>query len=132
MRGTILVVDDDARVRDTVRLVLCREGYDILTAPSGQAAIRLMTEQEQAEKVSAVLCDLDMPEGGGMSIISHFGARFPTIPIIVMSGTSDTDFLDGVIQPGVVDWLRKPVARETLVEKVRTACNLYALRQQQR
>lgn len=131
MQGTVLIVDDDAGVRDTVRLVLIREGYDVLLAPNGETAIQLMAHDDHAQKISAVLCDLDMPQGGGCSVISHFGTRFPAIPIIVMSGASDSAFLDGIVQPGVADWLRKPVTRETLVEKVRTACHLYALRQQQ-
>jgi DNA-binding NtrC family response regulator len=132
MPGTVLIVDDDAGVRDTVRLALTREGYGVLTAPDGEAAIRLMAMDDQARSVSVLLCDLEMPHGRGTEVIHHFSARFPAIPIIVMSGASDTAFLDGIVQPGVADWLRKPVTREALVEKIRTASNLYTLRQQQR
>ena len=132
MPGTVLIVDDDAGVRDTVRLVLTREGYGVLTAPDGEAAVQLMAQENHARTVSVLLCDLDMPHGGGAEVIRHFSAQLPDIPIIVMSGASDTEFLDGIVQPGVADWLRKPVTRDALVEKIRTASNLYALRQQQR
>jgi DNA-binding NtrC family response regulator len=132
MPGTILIVDDDAGIRDTARLVLAREGYGILTASDGKIAIELMATGDSAAKVCTLLCDLQMPNMGGKALIEHFRKHFPDIPIIVLSGVSDTVFLDGIVQQGVCDWLRKPIARQALVEKVRTAANLFALRQQHR
>jgi FixJ family two-component response regulator len=132
MHGTVLIVDDDAGIRDTVRLVLAREGYGILTAPDGDTAMQLMAMADNSAKVCALLCDLEMPHMGGKELIEHFRKQFPEIPIIVLSGASDTVFLDGIVQGGVCDWLRKPVSRETLLDKVRTASNLFALRQQHR
>jgi DNA-binding NtrC family response regulator len=131
MRGTVLVVDDDLGVRDATRLVLSREGYDVLMAPDGRTAIELMSSQENSYKVCTVLCDLEMPNVGGKELIAHFRAHYPTIPIIVFSGASDTQFLEGILQQGVCDWMRKPVTRDILVQKVRTAANLFALRKQQ-
>lgn len=132
MPGTILIVDDDASIRNTARLVLAREGYGILTASDGETAIQLMATEDNAANVCALLCDLEMPNMGGKELIEHFRKHFPNIPIIVLSGASDTVFLDGIVQQGVCDWLRKPVTREALLEKVRTASNLFALRQQHR
>lgn len=132
MQGTVLIVDDDASVRDTTRLVLSREGYGILTASDGQTAIELMSTDEGAGKVCVLLCDLEMPNVGGKELIDHFRTRFPAIPIIVLSGASDSMFIDGIAREGVCDWLRKPVTREVLLEKVRKAANLFAFRQQHR
>jgi FixJ family two-component response regulator len=58
--------------------------------------------------------------------------RFPSIPIVLVSGASDEVYLEGIAQQGVCDWLRKPFTREALLEKVRTASNLFALRQDDR
>ena len=132
MRGTVLIVDDDAGVRDTARLILAREGFGILTAADGRSAMELMATQEIADKVCVLLCDLEMPNAGGKELIEHFRMKFPTIPIIVLSGASDTVYLEGIAQQGVCDWLRKPVTREALLEKLWTASNLFQLRQQQR
>jgi FixJ family two-component response regulator len=129
MRATVLIVDDDATVRDTARLALAREGYGILTASDGQTAIELMSMADVAAKVGVLLCDLEMPNMSGMQLIDHFRMQFPTIPVIVFSGAADEVYLDGIAQEGVCDWLRKPFTREALVEKVRTASNLFALRQ---
>lgn len=130
MAETILIVDDDAGIRDTAKLVLSREGYDVLTAPDGQAALELMAKNEAAATVSVLLCDLEMPNIGGKELIRRFRTNYPDIPIIVMSGASDTAYLDGIVQEGVGDWIRKPVTREGLLEKVRTATKLFALRKQ--
>jgi two-component system, response regulator FlrC len=128
MLGTVLIVDDDASVRDTARLVLAREGYGILTASDGHTAIELMSSGEIAQKVCALLCDLEMPNVNGKELIDHFRMHFPSIPIIVLSGASDEVYLEGIAQEGVCDWLRKPFTREILLEKVRSASNLFTLR----
>ena len=130
MRREILIVDDDASVRDTIRLVLEREGYGILTASDGQTALEIMSTADTSAKVCTILCDLEMPKMNGKELIDHFRTQYPSIPILVLSGASDTVFLDGIVQEGVCDWLRKPVTREALLDKVRTAVNLYALRHQ--
>ena len=132
MGGTVLIVDDDASVRDTARLALIREGYGILTESDGRKAIELMSRGDAAENVCALLCDLEMPNVSGKEVIDHFRMHFPSIPIIVLSGASDEVYLEGIAQEGVCDWLRKPFTRELLLEKVRIASNLFALRRDRR
>lgn len=131
MPPTILVVDDDPGVRDSARLLLAREGYHVLVAQDGRSAIHMMTTHEHAHHICAVLCDLEMPNGSGRDVIAYCQAHHPTVPIIIMSGTDDTRFLDSIVQDGVGDWMRKPVTRDTLVQKVRTAVHLFTLRRQQ-
>lgn len=131
MHGTILVVDDDPGIRDVARLVLSREGYSVVIAADGKSAMQLMTAQENAQNVCTVLCDLEMPNGSGKDLIAYLRTYHPTIPIIVLSGAPDVQFLEGILQQGVSDWIRKPVTREMLLQKVRTGANLFALRKQQ-
>ena len=131
MPPTVLVVDDDPGVRDSIRLVLRREGYDVLVAPDGTSAIRMMAAHEQAHHICVVLCDLEMPNGSGRDVIMHFRTHHATVPIIILSGAEDSRFLDNIVQEGVSDWMRKPVTRDLLVQKVKTASHLFTLRQQQ-
>jgi FixJ family two-component response regulator len=72
-----------------------------------------------------------MPNGTGTDLISYLRKDHPAIPIIVYSGTDDTVFLQGILQEGVCDWMRKPVARDALLQKVRTSVHLFTLRKQQ-
>jgi CheY-like chemotaxis protein len=132
MPGTILIVDDDPGVRDTARLVLAREGYGIMTAPDGQTAMDMMAAVDSPSKVCTILCDLEMPKMSGKEFIDRCRIAYPDIPIIVLSAASDTVFLDVIVREGVCDWIRKPVTREVLLDKVRTATNLFSLRQQHR
>jgi DNA-binding NtrC family response regulator len=129
--GTILVVDDNPDVRETTRMTLGRQGYEVWLAPDGNSAIQLMKQPVLASEVCAVICDLAMPNGNGMYLIAYLQKHHQAIPIIVCSGADDTDFLEGIIQQGVGDWMRKPVPRDVLVQKVRTAVHLFTLRTRQ-
>ena len=125
---SILIIDDDADVRNALQLVLKRAGYHPLLAESGQAAIELMTKHDQATTVAAILCDLEMPQMDGATVIAHLHKQHPMIPIIVLSGAVPGQFLDAVGQQGVGDWLRKPATNEVVLEKVRGAVHLFELR----
>jgi two-component system response regulator MprA len=131
MYGTILVVDDNPDIRETTRLSLSREGYEVWLAPDGISAMELMRQPVLASAVCTVLLDLIMPNGSGMDLIAYLRKEHPAVPILVCSGTDDSMFLEGILQEGVCDWMRKPVSRETLVQKVRTAVHLFSLRTQQ-
>jgi CheY-like chemotaxis protein len=121
-------VDDDAVIRNIVRLVLQRAGYDVLLAANGQEAIALLAQMDNADCVNTVLCDLDMPNMKGVELINHINSQYPSIPIVVLSGTTDDDFLKAIIRQGVSDWLRKPVDNALILEKVRIAVRLNGLR----
>jgi CheY-like chemotaxis protein len=121
-------VDDDAVIRNTVRLVLQRAGYDVLLAANGQEAIALLAQMDNADRVNTVLCDLDMPNMKGVELITHIYSQYPSIPIVVLSGTTDDDFLNAIVRQGVSDWLRKPVDNALILEKVRIAVRLNGLR----
>lgn len=129
--GTILVVDDNPDIREATRMTLGRQGYEVWLAPDGNSAIQLMQQPVLASEVCAVICDLAMPNGNGMHLIAYLQKYHQTIPIIVCSGADDTEFLEGIIQEGVGDWMRKPVPRDVLVQKVRTAVHLFTLRTRQ-
>ena len=131
MDGTILVVDDNADIRETTRLMLSREGYEVWLAPDGISAMQLMNQPVLANAVCTVICDLAMPSGNGTDLIAYLRNNHPAVPIIVCSGADDTAFLSAILKDGVCDWMRKPVSRDTLVQKVRTAVHLFTLRQQQ-
>jgi two-component system response regulator PilR (NtrC family) len=129
--GIILVVDDNPDVREATRMTLSRQGYEVWLAPDGNSAKQLMNQPVLADAVCTVICDMNMPNGNGINLIAYLQKHHPAIPIIVCSGADDTEFLEGIIQPGVGDWMRKPVSRDVLVQKVRTAVNLFTLRKQQ-
>jgi CheY-like chemotaxis protein len=128
VQHSILIIDDDADIRNALQLVLRRAGYNPLLADGGQAAIQLMKQSDHAAAVAAVLCDLEMPGMDGASVIAHFRTHHPLIPIVVLSGAAPAQFLDAVAQQGVGDWIRKPATNEAVLEKVRGAVHLFEVR----
>jgi CheY-like chemotaxis protein len=128
VQHSILVIDDDAEIRKALQLMLKKAGYRPLLAEGGQAAIALMEQDEQAESVAAILCDLEMPGMDGATVIAHFNRHHPMIPLVVLSGAAPAQFLDAIGQQSVGDWIRKPATSETVLEKVRGAVHLFELR----
>ena len=124
----VLVVDDDPDIRSALRLALRKAGYQPLLAESGQEAIDLMKQSDHASAVAAILCDLEMPGMNGAALMTHLHARYPMIPIVVLSGATPTQFLDAVGQPGIGDWIRKPATNDAVIEKVRMAVHLFEIR----
>ena len=129
--GTILVVIDNPAVRETTGITLGQQGYEVWLAPDSSSALQLMKQPVLASDVCAVICDLAMSNGNGMYLIAYLQKHHQAIPIIVCSRAGDTDFLEGIIQEGVGDWMRKPVSRDMLLQKVRTAVHCFTLRTRQ-
>lgn len=126
--GTVLVADDDINIRETVRIILNRAGYDVVLAGDGDAAIKLMGMNDNLSKMDVLLTDLEMPGTDGSKLIAHFKTAYPMVPIIILSGATDFVLTEVLIQQGVTDWLRKPSTRDKILEKVRVAVRLHQLR----
>jgi CheY-like chemotaxis protein len=132
VQHSILVIDDDADIRNALQLVLKKAGYHPLLAENGQAALALLKQGDQAPGIAAILCDLEMPGMDGATVIAHLHRDYPAIPIVVLSGAAPAQFLDTVIQQSVGDWIRKPATNEVVLEKVRGAVHLFDLRKAER
>jgi len=78
----ILLIDDDAPVRRTLRKMLERQGYEVEEAPDGKAGLTLYQENP----ADLIITDLIMPEMEGIETIMELRRRFPDVKIIAMSG----------------------------------------------
>ncbi|MFN8559238.1 MAG: response regulator [Dehalococcoidia bacterium] len=81
MQAPVLVVDDDAGIRTMIREVLEDEGYPVLTAADGRAALERIVEQTPA----LVLLDLQMPVMSGPEVLARLRELDPPPPVVVMS-----------------------------------------------
>jgi two-component system response regulator YesN len=127
---TLLVVDDDTDVRQSIRLLLTKAGYRVIEAADGHHAIATLSATPSPD-ISAILVDLHMPQVGGAQVIRFLKAHCPTVPFVVL--TADRDFLltEVLAKEGVCDYLIKPISKDKLLESVRVAVRLHQLRQQQ-
>ena len=113
---TIMVVEDDAGVRDLVRLMLEANGYEVLAVEDAEEAARLCTERAG---VDLLLTDVVMPGLNGRALAERLGEIAPTMRILFMSGYSD----EAVHRHGVLGesaaFLEKPFTERALTRKVR-------------
>ncbi|HEY7075385.1 MAG TPA: ATP-binding protein [Solirubrobacteraceae bacterium] len=114
---TIMVVEDDASVRDLVRLMLEARGYAVLTVEDAEEAARVCRESPGG--VDLLLTDVVMPEVGGRDLAERLVEIAPEMRILFMSGYSDEAvYRHGVISPNAA-FIEKPFTERTLAGKVR-------------
>ena len=93
----VLVVDDDAAIRDSVVELLGAFGMQTRTANSGRAALKMC---DGGCPFDIVLADVVMPDIGGVQLAEMLRDQYPTVPVILMTGRDS--LVDGVIDAGVV------------------------------
>ncbi|MGC9950514.1 MAG: response regulator [Bryobacteraceae bacterium] len=119
LRGseTILVLEDEARVRKLVCEVLAGRGYQVLEAVRGEEAIRMAAEHHGS--VHLLLTDVVMPEMSGPQVLEQIRARHPNMKVLFMSGYTD----EAMVHHGILDsgapFLQKPFLPDALARKVR-------------
>jgi two-component system cell cycle sensor histidine kinase/response regulator CckA len=119
-RGTeiLLVVEDEPSVRHLAQGVLKAQGYDVLTAPNGQDALRVAREHK-GPPIALVVTDVVMPRMGGRVMAEWLKVTYPELKILFTSGyTADAIAHDGVLDAGV-EFLPKPYTPASLARKVR-------------
>ena len=115
--GRVLLVEDDAAVRHGVRRMLHAAGYDVVEVADGAKAIA--TLDAAGGSFELLLSDIAMPSVDGRQLAHRVRARWPALPIVLMSGFADPDTLARDV-PGVT-LLQKPLEAATLVNAVQAA-----------
>jgi PAS domain S-box-containing protein len=111
---TVLLAEDEAGVRASVRRILEKHGYEVHEASNGVQALRVRDELEG--KLDLLLTDVVMPEMGGFELASRLRARHPGLKVLLMSGYPDGA---GFAPPLGAAFLGKPFTAESLVRRVR-------------
>jgi PAS domain S-box-containing protein len=118
---TLLVIDDEASVREIVGATLEAYGYQVILAADGHLGIDLY--RRHASEIRAVLTDMMMPTMQGNQVIAALHAIKPDLPIMAMSGLLDAKKLDFTIEPGRLQMLQKPMSSDQLLRAVHTLLN---------
>lgn len=119
MSPTILVVDDDALVRSMMRDGLAAAGHAVLAAASGEEALQVA----HAERPACILMDIMMPDVDGYETCAALKAdsRTASIPVLLVSATTDARVTDQAKRVGVAAVLRKPIRMDELRRAVTQA-----------
>ena len=122
-KGRVLVVDDEADVRRSVRLILTKAGYDVDEAEDPEAGINLVKLGANKLPLSAIITDLSMPTVNEIIVIPYLRAQFPSCPVIVLSGSKMLDRSAKLFKDSGVEFLTKPIDQEQLLGAVNRAVN---------
>ena len=107
---TILVIDDEQRVREGCRKVLARDGYEVTIAESGEVGLSLIERRHY----DIILLDLMMPSLSGFDVLAHVKALHPDTVIIVISGYATVENSIEAMKRGAFDFIPKPFSPEQL------------------
>ena len=116
-KANILVVDDEAVVREGVRRVLEDHRYSVESCANGHSALDLL----QAKDFHMVITDLKMPGMSGLEVLKGIKVLQPGIPVIIIAGYSTVDTAVAALKNGAVDYIAKPFTPDQLREKVARA-----------
>jgi DNA-binding NtrC family response regulator len=122
-KGRVLVVDDEADVRRSVRLILTKAGYDVDEAEHPEAGATLVKQGANKLPLSAIITDLSMPTVNEIIVIPYLRSQFPSCPIIVLSGSKMLERSSGLFKQADVQFLSKPINQEQLLGAVNKAVN---------
>ncbi len=101
----ILIVDDDAAMRETLAVLARKLGYESIAAANVESATKILGERQ----VDVIITDLRMPGGSGMDLLRHVREHEPEIPVILLTGFGTVEGAVTAIQDGAFDYLTKPI-----------------------
>lgn len=115
----ILIVDDERRMCDSLKVLLTTRNFDVQTCCNGPDAMALLT----ARTFDLVLLDIVLEEIDGFQIMDNMAHQHPNIPVIIMTGNASVTSAVKALRKGAYDYLRKPFEPEELFASVKNAIN---------
>jgi two-component system, NtrC family, nitrogen regulation response regulator NtrX len=124
VKSRILVIDDEAEIRRSVRMILEYEGYEVLEASSGPEGVT-MAERESPD---LVFLDVKMPGMDGLEALQRIKASNETVPVVIISGHGTVSTAVEATKAGAFDFIEKPLASERVLVTIRNALDQTRLR----
>ncbi len=123
---TVLVVDDEKNIRETLKDVLEDEGYNVLLAEDGKQAVDTL----KASRVDVMLLDLWLPKIGGMEVLDRVKRQYGDVEIIIVSGHGTIDTAVKATKIGAFDFIEKPLSLDRVLNVVDHAVKMSRLRRE--
>lgn len=113
--GHILIIDDEAGLRQTMARILLRAGFEVTTVGSGKESLAIITEHT----FDLVYLDIRMPDMNGLEVLKTIHAQLPELPVILFTAQPDLHSAVEALRRGATDYLMKPLKPEILVDRTR-------------
>jgi len=117
LAGSVLIVDDEAEIRESLQTLLEMEGFEVETSPTGEDGLSQMANRP----FDLVLLDLTLPGRNGMEILSEIRSHDPKLPVIMITAYGTVENAVRAMQSGATNFVQKPWDNEKLLADVRAA-----------
>lgn len=113
--GHVLIIDDEASLRQTMARILLRAGFEVTTVASGRESFAILKEHS----FDLVYLDIRLPDMSGLEILKTIRSDFPEMPIILFTAQPDLHSAVEALRSGATDYLMKPLKPETVIDRTR-------------
>lgn len=115
--ASILIIDDERSIRNTLKEILEYEKFEVSEAEEGLEGIKKV----EAKNFDLVLCDIKMPKMDGLEVLEKIQEKFPELPVVMISGHANIETAVEAIKQGAFDFISKPLDLNRLLVTVRNA-----------
>ena len=127
-KRSILVVEDEPKLRRLVELQLADDGYDVKSAPDAESALKLVNEGA----FDLVITDLKLPKMSGLEFLQEVKRSDPQMPVVIMTAFGSVESAVDAMKAGASDYVLKPFSLAELVMVVRKELDTHQLREENR
>jgi len=127
-QASILIVDDESGILDTLRILLRKEGFEVTTAQGGKAGL----EQIRSGNHDIVLTDVRMPQVTGLDILQAAKEQDSMTPVILMTAQASLQTAIQAVNQGAFYYIQKPFSNDELLAILRRACEFRQIRVENR
>ena len=110
-RGSILVVDDEAEIREGLEELLSSENFEVSVAETGEAGLRKLEEHP----FDLMLLDVSLPDRNGIDLLREIRGRDPHLAIILITAFGSIDMARAAFKSGAQDYITKPWSNDELI-----------------
>ncbi|HEX9006512.1 MAG TPA: sigma-54 dependent transcriptional regulator [Bacteroidota bacterium] len=114
MAESVLIVDDEDIIRESLSFVLAKEGYRVREAPNGRVALDILKE----DSIDLVVTDLEMPEMKGIELLEQASRISPETLVVIITAYGSIETAIQGLRKGAVDYILKPVEFDELIVKI--------------
>jgi len=111
--GHILIIDDEASLRQTLARILQRAGFEVTTAANGKEGLALVQEHP----FDLIYLDIRMPDMSGLELLKTIHVKFPELPVILFTAQPDLNSAVEALRRGATDYLLKPLKPQAVIDR---------------
>lgn len=124
--GSILVIDDEAEIREGLELLLSSEGYSVTSAETGEAGLARLEQ----EPFDLLLLDVSLPGRSGLDLLRDIRQRDPHLPVVLITAYGSIDMARQAFKSGAQDYITKPWSNDELLAQIASAVEGRRLREE--